>query len=854
MWPARYIPGICLAVIKYLAQQAARLLPGKARAANAKQGAEERLLCHSGLFNAEWYLLQNPDVAAAGMSPVRHYLLHGWREGREPGPAFDTGYYLEQQPGAASANMAPLLHYLQVGKAQGATPKLQWGSAPWWWSLASSSTHSEADHARLARLSTAGWPVIIIPVFNAATAVEACLESVRAYTPSGCRVLVINDASTEAAIVPLLKKYKTVPGFEVFTHAHNKGYTHTVNEGIALAGQADVILLNSDTCVSAGWVQRLRWAACSHPRVATVTPFSNNAGAFSVPAPGVNPLPQGTSLAECARAIAQASGHYLPAVPTGNGFCMYIRRSCLDDIGCFDEQAFPRGYGEENDFCMRAGAQAWLHLIDDSTYIAHQRSASFGTAKEALLQAGRAVVDARYPHYTEQVRQAFAAPALQQARSRVGTVLRQFAGSHAQIRPRVLYVISTRTGGTPQTNQDLMQALAPEVEALVLHCNGQRITLEHFADGVYTEINNHILAEPVRALPHKSEEYDAVVANWLMQWSIELVHIRHIAWHSLGLLEVTAHLGIPSIFSFHDFYTLCPTVKLLDDRQQFCAARCTAGQGHCQHELWPENSFNHLKHGQIHAWQSAFELALSLCNAFITTTGFARNLLVQRYPALANKLFRVIPHGRDFAALQQLAVCTGDDEPLRLVVPGSLSKAKGGRLIQALAEKMPPESLQIHLLGDLAPGLRMPAHVICHGKYRREEFSRKIAEIRPHLGAVLSIWPETWCHTLTELWACGIPVVGMNTGAVGERITSSGAGWLLRHANVAELSHLLTLASQPGEWQQKADAVRCWQQYDGRLSNTRQMAEQYLDVYQQVSSSETATTHHVFNKNKVCQN
>ncbi|WP_445396769.1 glycosyltransferase [Zobellella sp. An-6] len=821
-------------MIKYLRQQAARLLPGKVRAANAMQTAEERLLRESGLFNPKWYLLQNPDVAAVGADPVRHYLRHGWREGREPGPAFDTGYYLEQQPGAAAANMAPLLHYLQVGKAQGAAPKLQWSTAPWWWSL-SSSTHSEADHARLTRLATTGWPVIIIPVFNAATAVAVCLESVRAYTPSGCRILVINDSSTDAAIVPLLKQYEAVPGFEVFTHAHNKGYTHTVNKGIALAGQADVILLNSDTCVSAGWVQRLRWAACSHPKVATVTPFSNNAGAFSAPVPGVNPLLQGTSLAECARAIAQASGHYLPAVPTGNGFCMYMRRACLDDIGHFDEAAFPRGYGEENDFCMRAGAQGWLHLIDDSTYIAHQRSASFGSAKDALLQAGRAVVDARYPHYTEQVRQAFSAPVLQQARSRVGTALRQCTDTHAQIRPRVLYVISTRTGGTPQTNQDLMQALAPEVEALVLHCTGQRIVLEHFTDGVYTEINSHTLAEPISALPHKSKEYDAVVAHWLMQWSIELVHIRHIAWHSLGLLEVTFHLGIPTIFSFHDFYTLCPTVKLLDDKKQFCAARCTAGEGHCQHELWPESSFNHLKHGQIHAWQSAFEQALSLCDTFITTTEFTRNLLLQRYSALANKPFRIIPHGRDFAALQQLAICPSNDKPLRMVVPGNLSEAKGGKLIQALAEQTPPQLLQIHLLGDLEPGLQMPDHVIFHGKYRRNEFAQKIAEIRPHLGAVLSIWPETWCHTLTELWACGIPVVGMNTGAVGERIASTEAGWLLHNADVTELRSLLITAAKQDEWQQKVNAVHQWQQNDGITSTTGWMGKQYLNVYQQTS-------------------
>lgn len=818
-------------MIKRIYQRVISLLSGSTRASRAWLSAAEQQLNVSGLFDAKWYLQQNPDVATAGMEPERHYLLHGWHEGREPGPKFDTGYYLEQQPAAASANMAPLLHYLQVGKAQGATTRLRWSTDPWWWPLAPPHSQDEPCKARLERISAVGWPVIIIPVFNAAKAVEACLASVSAYTHPDCRVLVINDASTDTAIAPLLKRYEAVPGFEVLTQDQNKGYTQTVNEGIKQAGQADVILLNSDTLVTPGWVQRLRWAASVHPEVATVTPFSDNAGAFSAPSPGANSLPEKAGLAMCARAIAQASGRYLPQVPTGNGFCMYIRRACLDAIGSFDAQAFPRGYGEENDFCMRAGALGWQHLIDDSTYISHQRSASFGSEKESLLQTGRAMVDQQYPHYTEQVRQAFAAPCLQQARHRVGTVLEHCADSGASIRPRVLYVISTRTGGTPQTNQDLMRALAPEIEALVLHCNSRQMTLEHFADGVYTEMDSHMLAEPIRPLPHKSDEYDAVVADWLMRWTIERVHVRHIAWHSLGLLEVASHLGIPSIFSFHDFYTLCPSVKLLDDRQQFCAAVCTAGQGRCQHELWPESSFDLLKHGQIHEWQAAFAQTLSYCDAFITTTAFSRQLIVQRYPVLASKPFRVIAHGHDFTTLQQLATHPTAHEPLRLVVPGNLSEAKGGRLIQTLAERMLPESLQIHLLGEVAPTLRMPAHVVCHGKYRRDEFDQKIAEIRPHLGAILSIWPETWCHTLTELWSCGVPVVGMNTGAVGERITASKAGWLLHNADVTELIRLLTVASKPIEWQQKVDAVHRWQQGEGRFATTRRMGKQYLDVY-----------------------
>src|SRR5262249_17463763 len=132
----------------------------------------------------------------------------------------------------------------------------------------------------------------------------------------------------------------------------------------------------------------------------TVTAVSNHAGAFSVPEIGVeNALPPWFEVEDFARLVRQASPALMPPVPTGSGFCMYVRRSCIDAVGRFDEAAFPRGYGEENDFCMRAGRMGFLNLVDDRTFVYHRRSASFGESREELYQQGRRVVDERYPEY-----------------------------------------------------------------------------------------------------------------------------------------------------------------------------------------------------------------------------------------------------------------------------------------------------------------------------------------------------------------------------------------------------------------------------------------------------------------------
>src|SRR3546814_11743520 len=113
----------------------------------------------------------------------------------------------------------------------------------------------------------------------------------------------------------------------------------------------------------------------------TVTAVSCNAGTCSVPWRCGGRIPVSIGVDDWARAVADVGA---PAfeVPTGNGFCMYIRRAMLEDVGLFDEQAFPVGYGEENDLCMRAIDAGWHHLVDPGVFVQHARSASFGSRRE----------------------------------------------------------------------------------------------------------------------------------------------------------------------------------------------------------------------------------------------------------------------------------------------------------------------------------------------------------------------------------------------------------------------------------------------------------------------------------------
>src|SRR5262249_18368020 len=144
-------------------------------------------------------------------------------------------------------------------------------------------------------------------------------------------------------------------------------------------------------------LRRLASHAYSGSKVASVTPFSNNATICGYPTTSRGSLPKGYSLQAVDDACSVANGLRTVEIPTAVGFCMYIRRDCLDEVGLFDVDAFGGGYGEENDFCMRALAAGWHPLLACDTFVYHAGEVSFGKDSPERRRAWDILVD-RYPH------------------------------------------------------------------------------------------------------------------------------------------------------------------------------------------------------------------------------------------------------------------------------------------------------------------------------------------------------------------------------------------------------------------------------------------------------------------------
>ena len=262
---------------------------------------------------------------------------------------------------------------------------------------------------------------IVIPVYRNLDLTRRCVESVlRAADPVMGTIHLINDASPEPELVDYCDEIGAQEGVALITHSANQGFVRSVNEGFAAAGQRDVVILNSDTEVPANWLTRLRGAADREPKAASITPFSNNATICSYPHfCEDNQIPAGFDCDALDALFSEANAERAIEIPTAVGFCMYVRRVALDDVGEFDEKAFGRGYGEENDWCLRATAKGWKHLLAADVFVYHAGGASFGSDADECQANALKVISERYPDYEREIAEFVEADPVEVARYHV---------------------------------------------------------------------------------------------------------------------------------------------------------------------------------------------------------------------------------------------------------------------------------------------------------------------------------------------------------------------------------------------------------------------------------------------------
>ena len=224
---------------------------------------------------------------------------------------------------------------------------------------------------------------IIILALNQLEHTRACLESIAAHTPPPHEVIVVDNASTDGT-PEFLKQWRAAhPNCTVIRNETNRGFAGGNNQGLAIAKNEFLVLLNNDTLVTPGWIEGMVAVLEADAGAGLVGPVSNRvSGPQQIPTHYANDA----AMFDFAKSWREQNQAQSQPVNRLVGFCLMFKRAVLDTIGGLDER-FGSGNFEDDDFCLRARFAGFGSRIACGVYIHHAGSQTFRGAKIDYRQA-----------------------------------------------------------------------------------------------------------------------------------------------------------------------------------------------------------------------------------------------------------------------------------------------------------------------------------------------------------------------------------------------------------------------------------------------------------------------------------
>ena len=741
-----------------------------------------KFACLKLLFDRTWYLSNYPEVSQAGIDPWKHFVSRGRNENRlicwqaawlkenfDFNPfrlkgfekivkfaclklLFDRKWYLSNYPEVSQAGIDPWKHFVRFGKKEG---KL--------WSKSSHEQHlyreDKIHHKELTRyLSSTALSVvkslrrkvaIIIPVYRGFLETQKCLESVIRHNYIGYRILVINDQSPEVKLVNYLESLASENRIEYFSNDRNVGFVQSVNLGMKAVKDADVILLNSDTEVHGDWVERLSMHAYSRKKIGTVTPFSNNATICSWPS-FQGDVMYGP-IAEVDRAFNDANRGRSISIPTAVGFCMYIRRDCLNEIGYFNAKVFGRGYGEENDFCLKASRKGWLHLHALDVFVFHQGETSFGTHSPEKRNAGE-IIRNKYPEYELDVQKYIA------GRENEPYKFAASAEFAKQFYPeRILCINHAAGGGADKFLREYIEKNKEKVFFAEIQpfLQGVKFSIPSFRD----HPENYFTEEQIKE----------ILSRIIDNFNFSKVLANHFLGVPHSVLRIIQELNVAKEFIVHDYHTICPRIHLAQkDKDTFCGI---PPEPKCDQCIIPDLQGV----GSIAHFRKTFKFLYEAPWQRIAPLQDVADNVRKVHPHVS---IMIRPHLMLSSQARNLRNPYDSSEIFNIGVLGLLQRHKGrDRVISILETLRPSDRIKITTIGKMIPsphgfGVWLANNQIYEetGQYKNDHEAEKIIQlVQPHVFWFPVGIPETFSYTLHLALESGLPIVGPDLPFFKER-------------------------------------------------------------------------------------
>ncbi|MBP9837708.1 MAG: glycosyltransferase [Proteobacteria bacterium] len=726
-------------------------------------------------FDTKSYLQKYSDVANLDVNPLRHYLFYGAKEGRATSCNFDAKFYEAKYPEFKDTGLDALSHFLRYGLAEG---RLGAGHNVyavvqdrdiWQRLLPSGDTIAKQN---ISQNKTNSPVSIIMPIYRDTAMTKACIESIlNSKNQTKFKLILLNDCSPEPEMKGMLSLYETNDKVEVFHNVSNLGFVGTVNKGMSLYPESDVLLLNSDTLVANNWLDKICAQAYSSDRIATVTPYSNNATICNFPnLRGFAEFPQGENVFSYDSAFAFANLGKNIEIPTAVGFCMFIKRKALEEIGLFDVETFGKGYGEENDFCLKALAKDWKHILAADTFVYHAGEVSFAANSSVGKKNATKVLLERYPYYNNLVAQHIEKNEISHL------TLAAISALYSQNNKPTELLISHALGGGVETHlRNILEEEKEEKNFIILRPPLMN-KKEHDFKLEFPHLNIAIqfVVDSINAVDF--------AAHYLATFSLSNIQIHHTLQVQFPILEFIRKLNKPFDFTVHDYLTICPQITLTNLKGEYCEEPNEEGCNNCIRSCNNEI----VKGMTIREWRDSQGAYLENANTLFCPSQDVIKRMKRYHPTLN---YQLAPHDKfyNFSQYSSTRECQNgvvypeisESSEMKILIMGALWPHKGSNFVLDVARNIEP-GFNLNLMGYFRADQNEVAkkYINITGPYQKNQIEVIVNQINPHLIWLPSRCPETYSFTLSEAIKLNLPILAPNIGAYQERLENRPYSWI----------------------------------------------------------------------------
>lgn len=635
---------------------------------------------------------------------------------------------------------------------------------------------------------------IVIPIYNALDYTKKCIESVYQNSDLPYNLILIDDSSTDENINQFLKELKSnkkpnnLKELKIIQNEKNLGFVGTVNKGISIS-KNHVILLNTDTEVPKNWLSRMVAPILRNKDIASVTPFSNSATICSFPNfCEDNELPKNLSVDQIDNIFMDYGSDQPIDLPTGVGFCMLLNRNVLNEIGMFDEETFGKGYGEENDWCMRAYKAGYRNVLIPNLFVFHKHGVSFNLqegTKTSRIRENLIKLNDIHPEYEKLVHQFISLDPIKPIRTLLTSVV---TSQENKEQKGILFINHGLGGGTTHYQETYINRIKDE---------NRIYTMELKEDNLIISDRNY--KSTFRYNLNIKDLKQDVFNNLLKIFKIDLIYINQlVTYPPLEVMNLIQNSNIKYIYFIHDYFCVCPSFNLIKSNGKYCHAQTDSRE--CQKcierglvtEPWVNLSSTSIN---IDAWRKNFEQFLMDAYKVLAPSESTKEIVNRYYPGVSIEVKEhdvVTPVKHTFDP--QIVL---EQEELNIGFIGAINESKGSDIIYDLSRRIKNEKLPINIkvIGvtnrHQNPYKSDDGRFEITGRYDNNKISELLRRHNISVVVIPAIWPETFSYTTSEAMLSGYPVITFNVGAPAERVLKYDAGWVLEEMNAESILTLV---------------------------------------------------------------